>query len=112
MYFGNVSFPFKFKFFSSGSTIAAVCQVEVVVVAIVTGFIVHFLTKFVIKQKSILSQNGSGNTAEHGPLRTINRPLPQPPAAALESSMSTGEDVELSLSPAYEPVSDYMPEYL
>ena len=45
------------------------CQVEVIVVAIVTGLIVYFVTKRFVKYP-ILSQSRSGNTAELGPVRT------------------------------------------
>ena len=73
-----------------------------VVVATLTGLIVHFVTKYVVNQKSFLSQSGSGSPAEHG------RPLLEPAVP----HASTGEDVELQPSPAYQAVSDYMPEYL
>ena len=42
----------------------AVCQVELIVVAIATGLIVHFVTKGCIKQNLTLSQDRSENTAE------------------------------------------------
>ena len=42
----------------------AVYQVELIVVAIATGLIVHFVTKGCIKQNLTLSQDRSENTAE------------------------------------------------
>ena len=53
--------------------IVALCQIEVVVVAIVTGLIVHFVTIACVKQNPILSQDINGNSAELGPARADNR---------------------------------------
>ena len=44
--------------------IVAVCQVEVVLVAIATGLIVHFITKGCIKQNHTLSQETEVETLQ------------------------------------------------
>ena len=100
MYF---SYPFTGAIFG---IFLAVCQVEVVVVAIATGLIVHFITKGCIKQNSILSHDRSGNTAELGTVRPDNRPLYE----SVDLGDSTEEHVEMQPSPAYQEIS--MPEYL
>ena len=84
----------------------AVCQVEVVVVAVVTGLIVHFITKGCIKQNLTLSHDRSGNTAELDPVGPDNRPLYE----SLGLSGSIGEHVEMQPSPAYQEISklEYM----
>ena len=73
-----------------------------VVVAIVTGLIVYFVTKRLVKQRPILRQDESGNTAELGPVRNENSPPNDP--------VGLGESVELHPSPAYQAWSE--PEYL
>ena len=77
-----------------------------IVVAIVTGLIVYFVTKRLVKQDPNLSQDKSGNTAELGPVRNDNSPLYDP----VGLGGSAGESVELQPSPAYQTSS--MPEYL
>ena len=84
----------------------AVCQVEVVLVAIATGLIVHFITKVRIKRNLTLSHDRSGKTAERGPERSDNRPLYE----SVGLGGSTGEHVEMQPSPAYQATSK--PEYL
>ena len=73
-----------------------------VVVAIVTGLIVYFVTKRLVKQRPILRQDKSGNPAELGLVRNENSPLYDP--------VGLGESVELHPSPAYQAWSE--PEYL
>ena len=78
------------------------CQLEVVLVAIVTGLVVHFVTKRAVQQKSNSMQD-SGNTAEPTGLL-------QNDDATYESVAggdTTGENVEMQPSPAYQ-----APEYL
>ena len=72
-----------------------------VVVAIVTGLIVHFITKGCIKQNSILSHDRSGNSAELDSVSPDNRPLYEP----VGLGGSTGEHVEMQPSPAYQEIS-------
>ena len=81
----------------------AVCQVEVIVVAIATGLIVHFVTKGCIKQNLTLSHNRSENTAElTKQLHATNVPV--------GLSGSIDEHVEMQPSPAYQEISK--PEYM
>ena len=54
------------------------CRFEVIVVAIATGLIVHFVTKVCVKQNPILSKDRSGNTAELVQVIPDNRPLYEP----------------------------------
>ena len=78
------------------------CQLEVVLVAIVTGLVVHFVTKRAVQQKSNSMQD-SGDTAEPTGLL-------QNDDATYESVAggdTTGEKVEMQPSPAYQ-----VPEYL
>ena len=87
---------------STGGIIAAVCtcQLEVVLVAIVTGLVVHFVTKRAVKQKSKSSQDRSGSTAE-----------PMKGDATYESVVvgdATGEKVEMQPSPAYQAIPQYL----
>ena len=84
----------------------AVCQVEVVLVAVATGLIVHFITKRCIKRTLTLSQDRSGNTAELDPVRPDSRSLYEP----VGLGGSIGEHVEMQPSPAYQEVSK--PEYM
>ena len=98
-----IDFPYPFTGVIFG-ILLAVCQVEVVVVAIATGLIVHFVTKGCIKRNSILRHNRSGNTAELDPVRPGNRPLYE----RVGLDVSIDEHVEMQPSPAYQE----MPEYL
>ena len=82
------------------------CQVEVIVIAVVTGLIVHFVTRKLDKQNPVLSQDRSGNTAQLGPARTDNSP-PNDPVGLGDS---TEEPVELQPSPAYQAMS--VPDHL
>ena len=79
--------------------IAAVSQVEVIIVAIATGLIVHFAPKVCIKQNPILSQ-------ELGPARPDDLPLYE----SVCLSGYTGEFVGVQSSSDYQAAS--MPEYL
>ena len=79
------------------------CQVEVVVVVLVTGLVVHFLTRKVIMQKSIMSQ---GNRANVGELVTASTDYYE--SVGLDASTGDHEDVELQPSPAYQEVPEYM----
>ena len=78
-----------------------------VVIAIVVGLIVYFLTKRSVEQKTIVSEDRSQNLVI-GPVPVDNRSLYE--SVGLDTS--TGEDVELQPSPAYQAMPDYMPEYL
>ena len=87
---------------STGGIIAAVCtcQLEVVLVAIVTGLVVHFVTKRAVKQKPKSGQDRSGSTAE-----------PMKGDATYESVVvgdATGEKVEMQPSPAYQAIPQYL----
>ena len=87
---------------STGGIIAAVCtcQLEVVLGAIVTGLVVHFVTKCAVQQKHNSSQVRSGNTAE-----------PMKGDATYESVggvNTTGENVEMQPSPAYQAIPKYL----
>ena len=82
------------------------CQVEVIVIAVVTGIIVHYVTKKLDKQNPVLSQDRSGNTAQLGPRRTDDSSLYDP----VGLGGSAGDSVELHPSPAYQAWSE--PEYL
>ena len=87
--------------------IVALCQIEVVVVAIVTGLIVHFVTRTCVKKSPTLNQDRNGNSAELGPARADNRAVYEP--AGLDGS--TGNElVKVQPSPAYQAVSE--PDYL
>ena len=92
----NINIDYTLSF-STGGIIAAVCtcQLEVVLVAIVTGLVVHFVTKRAVQQKHNSSQD-SGDTAE-----------PMKGDATYESVAgvdATGEKVELQPSPAYQAI--------
>ena len=100
-----IDFPYPFTGVIFG-ILLAVCQVEVVVVAIATGLIVHFVTKGCIKRNPILSQDRSGNTAELDPVRPENKPLYE----SVGLGGSTDEHVEMQPSPAYQEISK--PEYM
>ena len=99
----DFSYPFTGVIFG---IFLAVCQVEVVVVAIATGLIVHFVTRRYIKRTLTLSHDRSGNTAELDPVRPDSRPSYVP----VGLGGSTDEHVEMQPSPAYQEIS--MPEYL
>ena len=86
----------------TGGIIAAGCQVEVVTVAIVTGVIVHLVTRKFVKQKPIPDQDRSGT--ELGPPRTDNSSLTEP----VGFGTSNGEDVQMQPNPAYNTVPDYL----
>ena len=72
------------------------CQVEVVVIVMATGLIVHFVTRKVIQQRSTVGQGRSGNGGELGAVSTGNKPLYE----SVGLGTFTGEDVELQPSPA------------
>ena len=85
--------------FFTGGIIAAVCtcQLEVVLVAIVTGLVVHFVTKHAVQQKYNSSQDRSGNAEE--PTGLVMKG-----DATYESVGGVdaiGENVEMQPSPAY-----------
>ena len=96
-------YGFYFLYNVTGSIIAAVCQIEVVVAAIVTGLIVHFVTRKVVMKKSIMSQ---GNHANVGELDTVNADYYE--SVGLDVSTDDHEDVELQPSPAYQEVTEYI----
>ena len=76
------------------------CQLEVVLVAIVTGLVVHFVTKRAVQQKHNSRQDRSGSNAE-----------PMKGDATYESVGgvdATGENVELQPSPAYQAIPEYL----
>ena len=79
-------------------------QLEVVLVAIVTGLVVHFVTKRVFQKKSKSSQNGSGNSSE--PIGPGNKEDVTNETVGLGDT--TGEFVELQPSPAYQAVPEYL----
>ena len=79
-------------------------QLEVVLVAIVTGLVVHFVTKRVFQKKSKSSQNRSGNTSEPiGPGKKEDVTY-----ETVGLGDTTGEFVELQPSPAYQAVPEYL----
>ena len=79
-------------------------QLEVVLVAIVTGLLVHFVTKHVFQKKSKSSQDRNGNSSEPiGPVKKEDATYePVGPGG------TTGEFVEMQPSPAYQAVPDYL----
>ena len=90
----------------TGGIIAAVCtcQLEVVLVAIVTGLVVHFVTKRAVKQKPKSGQDRSGNTAE--PTGLVMKD-----DATYESVVAgdtTAKNVEMQSSPAYQAIPKYL----
>ena len=88
--------------------IAALCQVEVIIVAIVTGLVVHFVTKVSIKRNLPLSLDRKGISAELGPARADNsRDVYEPVGPG---GSTGGEFVEVQPSPAYQAVTE--PDYL
>ena len=88
----------------TGSIIAVVCQVEVVVAVLVTGLIVYFVTRKWIQQKSRDGQDRSGNRGEFGAGCIYNKPLYE----TIGPGTCTGADVELQPSPAYQAVPLYI----
>ena len=103
------------SYYVTGSVIAAVCQVEVVVTVLVTGLIVHFITRKVVK-KSIISQGNHVNVGklvtaskdyyEPRPVNTVSTDHYEP--VGLDVSTGDHEDVELQPSPTYQEVPEYM----
>ena len=92
--------------FITGGIIAAACtcQLEVVLVAIVTGLVVHFVTKHAIQQKPNSRHGKSGNAEE--PTGLVMKD-----DATYESVGgvdATGENVELQPSPAYQAIPEYL----
>ena len=88
--------------FFTGGIIAAVCtcQLEVVLVAIVTGLVVHFVTKRAVKQKPKSGQDRSGNTAEPTGL-VMKGDATYESVGGVDA---TGENVEMQPSPAYQAI--------
>ena len=86
----------------TGGIIAAVCtcQVEVVLVAILTGVIVHFVTKRAVHQKHNSSQDKSGSTAEpFGPVKKADTTY-----ETVDLGDTAGEIVEMQPSSAYQAI--------
>ena len=76
---------------------------RVEVVAIVTGLMVHFVTRVCIKQNPTLNQDRNGNSAELGPARADNRAVYEP----VGLGGSTGDElVEVQPSPSFQTVSE------
>ena len=73
-----------------------------VTVAIVTGVIVHLVTRKFVKQKPIPDQDRSGT--ELGPPRTDNNSHNEP----VGLGTSNGKNVQLQPNPAYDTVPDYL----
>ena len=90
----------------AGGIIAAVCtcQLEVVLVAIVTGLVVHFVTKRVLQHKTSLNQERSGNTAEL--FDTVKNDDATYETAGLGDP--NGENMEMQPSPAYQATPEYL----
>ena len=77
------------------------CQVEVALVAIVTGLVVYFVTKRAIQQKPNSGQDRSGNAEE--PTGLVKKHVTYESAS---DGDATGHDiVEMQLSPAYRSIS-------
>ena len=79
------------------------CQLEVVLVAIVTGLVVHFVTKRAVRQKPNSRHDRSGSTAE--PIGLVLKG-----DATYESVGgvdATGENVVIQHSPAYQAIPGY-----
>ena len=81
----------------AGAIIAAVCtcQLEVVLVAIVTGLVVHFVTKHVLQHKTSSNRDRSGNTAE--PFKPVQN-----------DGDPNSENMEMQPSPAYQAIPEYL----
>ena len=104
LYIGS-SKLFKFVDTShAGGIIAAVCtcQLEVILVAIVTGLIVHFVTKHVLQHKTSSNQDRSGNTAE--PFNPVQNDDATYDTACLGDP--NGENVKMQPSPAYQAIPE------
>ena len=79
-----------------------------IVFAIVTGLIAHFVTRACVKHNPSLSQDRNGNSEELGPARADNRSVYE--TVGLGGSTAADELVEVQPSPAYQAVSE--PKYL
>ena len=92
--------------FFTGGVIAAVCtcQVEVVLVAIVTGLVVHFVTKRAVQPKPKSSQIRSAKPAEPIGLIMKDDAIYEP----VVGGDTTGENVEMQPSPAYQEIPKYL----
>ena len=90
----------------AGAIIAAVCtcQLEVILVAIVTGLVVHFVTKRVLQHKTSSNQDRNGNTAE--PFRPVQNDDATYETAGLGDP--NGENVKMQPSPAYQAIPEYL----
>lgn len=90
----------------AGGIIAAVCtcQLEVVLVAIVTGLVVHFVTKRVLQHKTSSNQDRSGNMAE------LFKPVQNDDATHNNAGLGDPKDenVEMQPSPAYQAIPEYL----
>ena len=76
------------------------CQLEVVLVAIVTGLVVHFVTKRAVQQKPNSRQDRSENTAE--PIGLVLKG--DATYETVGGIDATGENVEIQPSPAYQAI--------
>ena len=90
----------------AGGVIPAVCtcQLEVILVAIVTGLVVHFVTKCVLQHKTSSNQDRSGNTAE--PFEAVQNDDATYETAYLGDPKD--ENVKLQPSPAYQAIPEYL----
>ena len=90
----------------AGAIIAAVCtcQLEVILVAIVTGLVVHFVTKRVLQHKTSSNQDRSGNTAE--PFKPVQNDDAIYETAYLGDPKD--ENVKLQPSPAYQAIPEFL----
>ena len=90
-----INLQFNTLSFFTGGIIEAVCtcQLEVVLVAIVTGLVVHFVTKHAVQQKHNSRQDRSGSTAE--PIGVVLKG--DATYETVGGIDATGENVEYSL---------------
>ena len=90
----------------AGAIIAAVCtcQLEVVLVAIVTGLVVHFVTKRLLQHKRSSNQDRNGNTAEL--FEAVKNDDATYETAGLGDP--NGENMEMQPSPAYQAIPEYL----
>ena len=90
----------------AGGVIPAVCtcQLEVVLVAIVTGLVVHFVTKSVLQYKTSSNQDRSGNTAE--PFEAVKNDDATYETAYLGDTKD--DNVEMQPSPAYQAIPEFL----
>ena len=95
-----------YTLFFTGGVIAAVCacQVEVVLVAIATGLVVHFVNKRAVQMKSNSSQDRSRNTAE--PTGLVKKD--DVTYESVGGGNAMGEIVEMQPSPAYQAIPEYL----